>query len=636
MYRDLSLKKEILLYAGILSVIIAVQAMVFFRGYVSASADEFSRVLLAASWADSPYFIKTYVLDSTNAWQPWHFYMLGIAIKLFPGDLFSISRLVTILISFLSLGMLYLLTRQLFNQWVGLVAILIAGLIPTHIHLSLTPMVDIIFITFITGFLYYFIVWQDNRDDRYLMGSAVFLACASGLRYDGWFAVATFSVVMLIYWLGKIKSDRTIRLTYAVSAGIACIPLLFWLWGNYRYLGDPIYFLSRHHGSGAVINDIGPLTLLSRHFAMVEVLLIHWALIAFLGILGLVMSYRHLGNKLWLYLVLGLLPFAVLIYRGGIGRAYRPHYPFPYLFLLMPFCAFYLWSIISISPRNGVNVPKAIGVKVASLIMVFNLWLVYLKLSQQQGSAVIGILAMISITLSYFVLDRKTWLWTTLGAIALPLFILAPKLGLAANHRLLNIPALFVLMAVYYLPVLWKSRGRMQSVPVSRFKAAGIGMLIFLCVFNIYRALIWIPKGMPSSTIQAGLMVDELFDSGSLSADDMVLVEVVSKNYKGMQVLSNRPGSFVLDRSAYGAADRKSFLLDSHASPHGTGIFYTDYTAMVNPFGQDPKTSLKDYCESKNIKLAILKDPELLDIMIKDTGLVKLRQVGEYSILIAE
>jgi len=635
--RKYELKQEILAFILVILVILIAQVIVLYRGYVSASADEFSRILLAASWADSPYFIKSYVLDNTNAWQPWHFYLLGMAIKLFPGDLFITSRLVTMLFSFLSLGFLYLISRNLFNRWVGLIAVLIAGLMRTHINLSLTPMVDVIFITFLAGFLYYFLVWFDKQSDTYLLLSALMLAFSSGLRYDSWFVVAIFSGLMGIYWIIRTRATRSLQLTYLLSAGIACTPVLIWLWGNYHYLGNPFQFLARHRGSGVTISDIGPLTRFSRHFAIIEVLLLNWAYVAFLAVMGLVLSYRSLGKKLGLYLLLGFTPLVILVLNGGIGRAYRPHYPFPYLFLLVPFCAFTLYSFINFSEQIKSHFWKTEGSRILVLFSAFNLWLIYLRISHQHSFILIGVLIMAGISLSFFSLDRKTWFYMTLGLAPLMLLIFNSKLGLISIKPILLGGIISVMTALYYLYIIWRSPERMSPIPVSRWKVAGIGMLAILCIFNLYEAFFRIPKGMPDSAIQAGLAIREFFDNGTLSIGDKVLVEVVSKNYKGMQVMSNHPQSFILDRAAYRfIGSRQSFLLDKNASPHGVGVFYTDYRPQINPFLLDPESSIEEYFDNNGIRLIIIKDPKIDEIISRKTKFEKVKQIGAYRIFLAD
>ena len=129
--RNLIVENEGVAFGLVITLTLAVRAVVLVLGFVSVSADEYSRVLLAASWAESPYFVERYVLDVTNAWQPWHFYLLGLALKVYDGDLLVTSRIVTMVFSLISLGMFYLLLRKLFDRWVALLSVLIKAALVT-------------------------------------------------------------------------------------------------------------------------------------------------------------------------------------------------------------------------------------------------------------------------------------------------------------------------------------------------------------------------------------------------------------------------------------------------------------------------------------------------------------------------
>jgi hypothetical protein len=135
---------------------------------------------------------------------------------------------------------------------------------------------------------------------------------------------------------------------------------------------------------------------------------------------------------------------------------------------------------------------------------------------------------------------------------------------------------------------------------------------------------------MPTAAIKAGLVVRQLFEEGPLAEDDKILVEVEHRNYKGMQVMSNRPGNFIIDRSAYGEPERESFLLDNSSSPHEIGTFFTSYEEQVNPFSLDPPSSLDEYLTNKQIRLVIIKDPRLESLFIQQADFKKIVQVEDY------
>lgn len=633
--RDVLLKNESVAFGLAIVIVLAVQAIVLSRGFVSVSADEFSRVLLGASWAESPYFIERYILDVTNVWQPWHFYLLGLALKIYGGDLFLTSRIVTMIFSLISLGMLYLLVRKLFNRWVALLSALIVGLMRAYVNLSLTPMVDIIFTTFLISFLYLFFVWLGSRADRHLLLAALMVSLASGLRYDGWFAAAIFSAYVGLRWLIELWTTRSLRPLWLLAIGLACLLICIWLLANYVYFGAPVHFLEGHKGSGPSPRGIGPLTDVCPRLSYAELMLRNGGLILLLGILGITLSHRFLARKLWLYLMFGFTPFVVLVLRGVFGgrmpgTAYRPHYPFPYVVLLAPFCAYGIYLAITASKQSRHHPWRTAGWGMLVVMSVYNVWVAYLRFTQRYNWVLIGLLALAGIALSYLLLDTKHLLYWMLSLGPLPVLIVLSKSDLVSGHLSLYTGLYVIFLVLFYAYHIWRAVGVLPPPSHHQWRLAGWGILVILCLFSLWDMLLRIPEGMPYSAVQAGRIVRQLFEEGTLTEDDRVLVEVEHRNYKGVQVMSNHPRNFVLDRSAYGEPDRKSFLLDTGSSPHEIGTFFTSYEERVNPFSLDPASSLDEYLNDKRIRLVIVKDPRLEDLLAERTGFEKAGQVGEY------
>ena len=135
---------------------------------------------------------------------------------------------------------------------------------------------------------------------------------------------------------------------------------------------------------------------------------------------------------------------------------------------------------------------------------------------------------------------------------------------------------------------------------------------------------------MPASVNKAGLLVRQLFEEGALAVDDKVLFEAENWNHLGMQVMSNHPGSFVLDRDPMNP-DRGSFLLDKNSSPYEVGARFTSFEEQANPFSLDPPLSLDEYLKDRQIRLVVMKDPRLEALLIQQTGLERIGQVEGYS-----
>jgi hypothetical protein len=83
-------KHERLAFGLTIILIVAVQLFVLARGFVDVSLDEYSRVLLAASWAESPN-----IFNGNWFWLPGHSYLLGLGLT-FYYDLILTPRIFTI------------------------------------------------------------------------------------------------------------------------------------------------------------------------------------------------------------------------------------------------------------------------------------------------------------------------------------------------------------------------------------------------------------------------------------------------------------------------------------------------------------------------------------------------------------
>jgi hypothetical protein len=278
------------------------------------------------------------------------------------------------------------------------------------------------------------------------------------------------------------------------------------------------------------------------------------------------------------------------------------------------------------------------------IMSLYNLWLVYLRLNHKHSWVFIGLLALASIILSYWLLDHKHWLYLTLSLSLLPALMLISKSGLASGGRISYEGLYFIFLVLFYVYIAWQARGILPALSPGQWKIAGLGLLIILCLFNFGETLFRVPQGLPASAIQTGLVVRQLFEKEALTSDDKILIEVVEgKTYKGIQVMSNYPGNFILDRVPFSilapshrAIDTTSFLLDKNSSPYEVGNpFVMDdpapwYETPVNPFSLTPPMSLDEYLTDKRVRLVIIKSAKLEALLTQQTGFRKINQVADY------
>jgi len=643
---------------GLVTISILLAQIIYLScGFIAVSQDEYSRVLLGASWAKAPY-----IFGGSWAWLPGHFYLLGLALKIHY-DLSFTPRIVTMIFSLAALGMLYLLTRNLFNRWVALLCVLIVGLNPIYISLSLTPMADIVYLALIIAFLHFFILWADNKTDRYLLLAALMIGGATSLRYEAWFIMAIFNVYLGLRCIIELWTRRLAHPVWLLAIGLSCLPAVSWMIGNYIYMGDPFFFISWRLSNS--IGRVGPITNLIPVLSYAELLLKKGGIICVLAIAGITLSNRFLGRKIWLYLLLSLAPLIVLTLHGGaIGTAYTQRFCIPYLTLLTPFCAYAIWWAVAAEKPSFRYSWQQVGLVLMSLC---NLWIVFLAFSATESGVFICLLALVNIAFSYVLLDRKHWIFLTLSLSPLPILLVIRKIGFFPEVKELYFGLYLFFLILFYAFNIRKVGGIFDPPSDRQWQKVALGMIAIICLYNLLGVFNEKPwrQGARVEGLQVGMRVRKLFENDTLAEDDKVLLEYIRSHSTIIRVVSNHPGNFILDRITFSImapfdreADTNSFLLDKDSSPYKIDNpaepkpeylpcpayqrnFQKDrptpcYEPQTNPFSRNPPVDLDVYLADEYIRLVIMKDPKIEVLIIQQTGFKKIDQVGDYHFYLAQ
>jgi len=239
------------------------------HGYVSLTADEYTRTLRAAEWARSPRF------SFHGHWLPLHDYLLGAALH-FHWDLFWTPRAIVLGWRLLSLVSLYSVTRRLFDERTALITIALVACNPWHVWLGATPLTEMPYIALIHAFAAFFIAYYKGETTVALWLAATSLGLANGFRYESWFFSAALSTVMAIKWV--CGRTRPMGLPSSIGREVVALAIVWsfpvlWLLGNWLETGDALYSFhataayhwrwhanSRHLGYAEMLIAIGPVT----------------------------------------------------------------------------------------------------------------------------------------------------------------------------------------------------------------------------------------------------------------------------------------------------------------------------------------------------------------------------------------
>ena len=367
-------------FISIVALVLVVHVVVLARGFTSVSVDDHMRVLDAASWV-----MKPYIFPAEGDWLPGYNLIIGSALAVYY-DLFIIPRLIVFLFSFVTLFMLYLLTKNLFNAQVALLSMFTAGILTFFVYLSLTPLSDMMYFLLVISFLYFYLRWYDSRRDSLLLLSASMLTMATTVRYEGWLLAALFCLCLGLRWLSAIRSTRVLHPLWFLSIGMVCLFPCLWMLRYYLMSGHPLLFMETTFPGDP--DTSGLLTSLSPKLAYVELVLQNGLLICILAMGGLLLFHRELPRKLWIYLILSLAPLILLtlfMKPPAFWAAYRPRYSGLFVVLLTPLCAYTLYWAMT-APTQPVKYSwQTSRMALPTVLALYNLWLIYLRMEGQSA-----------------------------------------------------------------------------------------------------------------------------------------------------------------------------------------------------------------------------------------------------------
>ena len=296
------------------------------------------RVEIAERWARAPHLWRGF----SEAYQfgPLHLSLLGGVLDLWPDRLWA-PRVFSLLCGILGVWLLFRITARLLGREAAFVAALGLALSPLHLQASTTAASEAPFLALLLGAVDLLL------SDRFA-ASAVLLAAAGLVRYDGWLYVPLFAGWLL---LRRVKLTRV-----ALFCALAVLPVPLWLWQNARSSGDwlaPIHYIDRDHRALATmaIGWFGQLRW--RGYGLVywpaAVLLLSTPV---LGLFSLVGAARALWRRSagWELAAIAWIPAAYFTFRAAVLADFRPLSRFVLVAaaLSLPFA----WSALAALPSR--------------------------------------------------------------------------------------------------------------------------------------------------------------------------------------------------------------------------------------------------------------------------------------------
>lgn len=147
---------------------------------------------------------------------------------------------------------LYLAARRLtHNGCTSYVGTLVFILNPNILYLQATPLSETVCIATSTMACYYFLVWIQENQPKYLIFAAGSTFFAILARYDGW--ALFFALLILSVYIGWMKHQRwsEIEGNFILFGTLSGLGIGLWLLWDMIIFGDPLYFQHGQYSSQA-------------------------------------------------------------------------------------------------------------------------------------------------------------------------------------------------------------------------------------------------------------------------------------------------------------------------------------------------------------------------------------------------
>lgn len=204
-----------ILYLSILIIIkIIIQLTLYHQGFVSVSADEFSRGIRAAKWALNPRV--DIISDFNEIWLPFEKYVNGIALRVIP-DVYWTPRITVFIASCILLIAYFFFVYLIFADIrVSIVSAIWIIFQPWYAWLSATPMLEMYYLSLLFVGLVFIVAWLKTLKNTLLLGAGISFFLSSGFHVPSWVYLNGIILVTIFFFV-KIWHTNKLKLAWFIG-----------------------------------------------------------------------------------------------------------------------------------------------------------------------------------------------------------------------------------------------------------------------------------------------------------------------------------------------------------------------------------------------------------------------------------
>lgn len=306
----------------------AVRGVIFYY-WMDAPGDGPTKAMYAYNWYKSPHIIPH------GIWLPGFEYLTGSFSILVNNPLFSI-RLLNLIAGTLTIPLLYLLVRKIYNHVSALFAGSILSFLPLHVGYSVSSLTEATFLFEIIAAILLLVIATERESYRrlFLVGSVFFIFYATMTRYEAWLLIPFFPC--FYYW----KTGR-LRASVFMLIILSLFPVA-WSISNYFHSGDFLLGITaaKDENWATETSIFGAVRIIVKQtieqFGWALLIIILWGMILQFSA---VLRKKINSEQVFLFAIAFFFWLVMLRFAMVRGETFQPRYLLFGLVLILPFAA---------------------------------------------------------------------------------------------------------------------------------------------------------------------------------------------------------------------------------------------------------------------------------------------------------